>query len=288
MAVNKITLPRIAGASSGSAWKRARPVVVSDGNAPSDDEGGSRCATIAIYSVKGGVGKTTLAANLAWCSAQASGHRTLLWDLDAAGGSGFLYGLEPKGARLAEEVISRDRPAARIIQKTTNPSIDVLPADESIRALDAQFLRIGKRRRLARLTEELSQDYPRIILDCPPVMNELSAQVMRAADVVIVPLPPSPLSSRAMELVVREVAGTSKRHPPILPVLSMLDLRRALHRQVREERPDWPCVPYSSLVEQGAVRRRPIGEIAPGSPAAAAFGNLWQAIERKLAERAPA
>ena len=40
-----------------------------------------RSATIAIYSVKGGVGKTTFAANLAWCSAQL-GQRTLLWDLD--------------------------------------------------------------------------------------------------------------------------------------------------------------------------------------------------------------
>jgi cellulose biosynthesis protein BcsQ len=185
-----------------------------------------RSATIAIYSVKGGVGKTTFAANLAWCSAQL-GQRTLLWDLDAAGGSGFLYGLEPRGTRLAEEVFTKDRPATKLIQPTGNPLVDVLPADESIRALDAQLMRIGKRRRLAKLAEELSADYPRIVLDCPPVLNELSAQVARAADLVIVPLPPSPLSARALELVVREIADTTKRHPPILPVLSMLDMRRA-------------------------------------------------------------
>jgi cellulose biosynthesis protein BcsQ len=243
-----------------------------------------RSATIAIYSVKGGVGKTTFAANLAWCSAQL-GQRTLLWDLDAAGGSGFLYGLEPRGTRLAEEVFTKDRPATRLIQPTGNPLVDVLPADESIRALDAQLMRIGKRRRLAKLAEELSADYPRIVLDCPPVLNELSAQVARAADLVIVPLPPSPLSARALELVVREIADTTKRHPPILPVLSMLDMRRALHRQVREAQPDWPAVPYASVVEQCAVRHQPVGEIAPASPAAKAFAMLWRAIEAKLAER---
>ncbi|QSR16341.1 chromosome partitioning protein ParA [Novosphingobium sp. KA1] len=243
-----------------------------------------RGATIAIYSVKGGVGKTTFAANLAWCSARL-GQRTLLWDLDAAGGSGFLYGLEPRGTRLAEDVFTKDRPAAKLIQPTGNPLVDVLPADESIRALDAQLMRIGKRRRLAKLAEELSADYPRIVLDCPPVLNELSAQVARAADLVIVPLPPSPLSARALELVVREIADTTKRHPPILPVLSMLDMRRTLHRQVREAQPDWPAVPYASVVEQCAVRHQPVGEIAPASPAAKAFAMLWRAIEAKLAER---
>ncbi|WP_279389711.1 ParA family protein [Novosphingobium sp. PhB165] len=240
---------------------------------------------MAIYSVKGGVGKTTFAANLAWCSAQASGHRTLLWDLDAAGGSGFLYGLEPQGSRLAEEVFTRDQPATKLIQKTADPLVDVLPADESIRALDAHLMRIGKRKRLAKLAEDLSADYARILLDCPPVLNELSAQVARAADLIIVPLPPSPLSARALELVVREIAGTTKRHPPILPVLSMLDMRRSLHRQVREAQPNWPAVPYASVVEQCAVQQRPVGAIAPGSPAAQAFAMLWRAIEAKLAER---
>lgn len=242
-------------------------------------------ATIAIYSVKGGVGKTTLAANLAWASASLSAHRTLLWDLDAAGGSGFLYGLEARDSRLAEDVFSREQSPSKLIRKTACAGVDVLPADESIRALDAQLVRIGKRKRLAKLAGELAADYDRIVLDCPPVMNELSAQVVRAADLVIVPLPPSPLSARAFDLVVREIAGNSRRHPPILPVLSMLDMRRALHRQAFEKHPGWPTIPYASVVEQCAVRREPVGKIAPQSPAARQFAMLWHAIEKKLIER---
>lgn len=279
VAGKKNKLPRIAGGSV-----RARMLSAA---AREDEDEGPRpenSATIAIYSVKGGVGKTTFAANLAWCSAQ-DGHSTLLWDLDAAGGSGFLYGLEPKGSGLAEDVFSRDRSPTRLIQRTAWDGIDVLPADESIRALDAQLVRIGKRRRLAKLTEELAGNYARIVLDCPPVMNELSAQVVRAADLVIVPLPPSPLSARAFDLVVREIAGNTRRHPPILPVLSMLDLRRALHKQARDANPNWPTVPYASAVEQCAVHRQPVGAHSPQSPAAQQFARLWNAIEAKLAER---
>ena len=63
-------------------------------------------AVIAVYSVKGGVGKTTIAANLAWCSAAISCRKTLLWDLDAAGGASFLLGVEPKKKHPAESVFS--------------------------------------------------------------------------------------------------------------------------------------------------------------------------------------
>jgi len=244
-----------------------------------------KAATIAIYSVKGGVGKTTLAVNLAWCSATVSGHRTLLWDLDAAGGAGFLLGVDPRASRNAEDVFTRERHARKIIRESPYARLDLLPADESIRALDAQLAALGKRKRLAKLAVKLAGEYQRILLDCPPVMNELSAQVVRAADAIIVPLPPSPLSARAFELVIRQIADIRKNHPPILPVLSMLDMRRKLHREAREANPDWPTIPYASVIEQCAVRQKPVGAFAPNSPAANHFARLWQAIEKKLNER---
>jgi cellulose biosynthesis protein BcsQ len=242
-------------------------------------------ASIAIYSVKGGVGKTTFAVNLAWCAAEISRRKTLLWDLDASNGSGFLLGIDPQKKRSAGSVFAAESSPQKLIQHTAWPNLDLLPADESIRTLDREFSRIGKKKRLAKLTEALGRDYDRIVFDCPPVLNEVSAQVMRAADLVIVPLPPSPLSARAFELVVEEVRGSGKTHPPILPVLSMLDLRRTLHRETREAQPKWPMVPLASAIEQCAVRRQPVGAFAPRSPAARAFAQLWTAIERKLAKR---
>ncbi|MFN3863698.1 MAG: ParA family protein [Erythrobacter sp.] len=240
-------------------------------------------ASIAVYSVKGGVGKTTLAVNLAWCSATISRRKTLLWDLDAASGAGFLLGIDPKKKRSADSAFAEGSDLLKLIQPTAFANLDLLPADESIRSLDRQLDRLGKKKRLARLVEGLAKHYDRIIFDCPPVLNEVSAQVMRAADLVIVPLPPSPLSARAFEVVVEEVRGQGKGHPPILPVLSMLDLRRSLHKQARESNPAWPVIPLASAVEQCAVERKPVGAFAPRSPAARAIAQLWTAIERKLA-----
>lgn len=240
-------------------------------------------ASIAVYSVKGGVGKTTLAVNLAWVAASLSRRKTLLWDLDAANGSGFLLGVDPHKKRNADSMFDDGGDPARLIRQTAYDRLDLLPADESIRAIDRRFDQLGKKKRLAKLTAGLAKEYDRIIFDCPPVLNALSAQIMRAADLVIVPLPPSPLSTRAFDVVVEEVRGSGKGHPPILPVLSMVDLRRTLHREARDANPRWPVIPLASAVEQCAVLRQPVGAFAPRSPAARAIAQLWTAIERKLA-----
>lgn len=242
-------------------------------------------AVIAVYSVKGGVGKTTLAANLAWCASQTSAWSTLLWDLDAAGGAAFLLGVDPPQRKAAGAVFSRDQSPTGLIVNTPYPGLDLLPADRSLWALDAQLTALGKRRRLAKLTAALGKHYPRIILDCPPVLNEISAQAMRAADVVIVPLPPSPLSARAFKIVAAEVKGAGKGHPPMLPVLSMVDRRRRLHREAIAANPDWPVIPYASALEQCAVQRAPVGAFAPASTPAQDIARLWGAIERKLTQR---
>ncbi|NCP14983.1 MAG: ParA family protein [Sphingomonadales bacterium] len=242
-------------------------------------------ASIAIYSVKGGVGKTTLAVNLAWCAASISRRKTLLWDLDAANGSGFLLGIDPKKKRSADSIFADGSDPFKLVQPTDYPGLDLLPADESIRALDRHLDQLGKKKRLAKLTSALGKEYDRIIFDCPPVLNELSAQIIRAADLIIVPLPPSPLSARAFDVVVDEVRGAGKGHPPILPVLSMLDLRRGLHKEARAANPTWPVIPLASAVEQCAVERKPVGAFAARSPAARAMAQLWTAIERKLATR---
>lgn len=242
-------------------------------------------AVIAVYSVKGGVGKTTLAANLAWCASQTSGWKTLLWDIDAAGGAAFLLGVDPSQKRTAGSVFARERAPEKAIVHTQYSGLDLLPADRSLWELDAQLAALGKKRRLAKLAQALATTYPRIILDCPPVLNQISAQAMRAADVVIVPLPPSPLSARAFALVAEEVKGAGKGHPPMLPVLSMVDRRRTLHREAMAANPDWPVIPLASTIEQCAVHRAPVGAFAPASPAARDMAQLWRAIERKLKQR---
>lgn len=244
-------------------------------------------AVIAVYSVKGGVGKTTLAVDMAWRSAVLSRHATLLWDLDPQGGAGWLLGLADSAAASAASVFRRDGKPADLVVPSCHPGLSVLQADESMRSLPATLARIGKRKRMARTAAALSADYSRIIIDCPPAINEISEQVFAAADLLIVPLPPSPLSARALPMIQAEILAHHPRHPPILPVLSMYDARRKLHRDVLSGfAAGWPVIPMSSVIEQTAARRAPVGTFAPSSEVNARFQKLWDGIEAKLAMQA--
>ncbi len=243
-------------------------------------------AVIAVYSVKGGVGKTTIAVELAWRSAMRSQCNTLLWDLDPQGGAAFLLGQNERPCPRSASVFQREGKPRQLIEGTSYPQLSLLQADESLRSLPVQLARLGQRRRLATLTTYLRSEYDQIVLDCPAGLNEVSDQVMTAADVLIVPLPPSPLSSRALETIRGELLRNHHRHPPILPVLSMYDPRRKLHRDTaRSTAAGWPVVPLASQLEMAAVKRAPIGSFASGSDADRSLDRLWSAIEAKIGDR---
>jgi chromosome partitioning protein len=239
--------------------------------------GGSFVSTIAIYSLMGGVGKTTLAVNLAWCAATLSSRRTLLWDLDAQAASTFMLA-SGKARELAQSVFLKDKDAEDLIRKTEVPRLDILGADASLRKLDVLFHELDRKKRLQKLLTGLRKSYDRVLLDCPPGLTDTSDQVMRAADLIVVPVIPSPLSERAFAEVLRHLGAKAN----VLPVHSMVDRRRKLHAAALEAHPEWPVVPMASIVEAMTTRREPVGAFAGKSAGAKAFAQLWQAIERRL------
>lgn len=240
---------------------------------------------IAVYSAKGGVGKTTLAVNLAWASAALSSRRTLLWDLDAQGAASYILGHEPGGSK-ARQSITRDADPSQLIRHTGIDRLDLLPADESLRTLDYAFHDLGKRKRLAKIASNLSRDYDRIIIDCPPGLTDTSDQILRAADLAVIPLIPAILSRRALDEI-KEHVGQKKGPKVILaPVFSMVDRRRLLHRTALESQPAWPAIPMASAYEKMSEARAPIGELfSRSSPAVEAVADLWQRIEKELAKQ---
>lgn len=240
--------------------------------------------TIAIYSLKGGVGKSTFTVNLAWASATLSARRTLLWDLDPQGGATYLLAPADEQRDAARAVFARDVDPLDLCRPTTIANLDLLAADTSLRGLERLLFELGKRKRLHKLLGGLDKAYDRVLLDCPPGLTETAEQVLHAADLLIVPVIPSPLARKSLDDLVETFVQRGGKHPPILPVLSMVDRRRKLHAAALEHYPDWPQISYASAVEQMGVRRLPLGAYAQSSAPAAQFASLWAAIERRLAK----
>ena len=152
----------------------------------------------AVTNIKGGVGKTTTAVNLAYLCA-AAGTRTLLWDLDSQGGATYVLRGEPQAHASAKKLLAGKRELPELIAPTGYPGLELLPADFSYRNFAVQLAeRRHPTERLLKMSRSLRQIYGALFLDCPAGMSLLSENVLRAADVVIVPLVPSPLSIRML------------------------------------------------------------------------------------------
>ncbi|WP_174273598.1 ParA family protein [Sphingomonas bacterium] len=238
-------------------------------------------ATLAVYSSKGGVGKTSLAVNLAWAAATLSSRRTLLWDLDAQGAASFILAPDRTNAHEASAVIERDVSPEKLIVPTGVAGLDLLPADASLRTLDLQFAELGAKKRLQRIGDVLARRYDRIVIDCPPGLGLTAEQVIRSASLILLPLIPSALSTRAADELRRHL-DSRKASPPVLAVFNLVDRRRASHRAALAAAPDQPAIPMATAVEQMADRHAPLGAYAPRSPAAVAIADLWRIVERAL------
>lgn len=237
---------------------------------------------IAIYSAKGGVGKTTLAVNLAWASATLSKRRTLLWDLDAQGGASYILGQEGAGVALRTRIIANDD-VGQLVRHTPYDRLDALPSDQSLRHLDRHFHELGKRGRLAKVASNLSADYDRLIIDCPPGLTETSEQILRASDLVVVPVIPSALSQRSLDAVTEFLQRKKAPQVVLAPVFSMVDRRRQLHLHELADHPAWPIIPMASAYERVGTDRAPIGALLPRKSAPVeAIATLWRRIEKAL------
>lgn len=232
--------------------------------------------------MKGGVGKTTIAVNLAWVAATLSGRRTLLWDLDAQAAATFILAPRRKSHDEARAVLQLDVAAEALIRPTGIPNLDLLPADSSLRALDTVFAEIDRKKRLRRLVEQLDQRYDRIILDSPPGLGFTSEQIIRGASLILAPMIPSTLSRRAFTELRQHLDRHHKGMAAVFPVFNMVDRRRVAHRAAIEADPGCPAIPMASVVEMMADKHAAVGGYASSSLAAKAFASLWTTIERRI------
>jgi len=243
-------------------------------------------STIALYSNKGGVGKTAAAVNLAYLAA-TNGERTLLCDLDAQGSSTFYFRIQPGIKRKARGLVKDAKKVMESVKETDYPLLDLLPADFSHRKLDLQFAdQKNPKTRLTKTLDPFKPAYDILLLDCPPTINLLAENIFTAADLLIVPLIPTTLSLMAHQQLLDFLSERGYRSDRVHAFFSMVDGRKRLHRELIAEAraKGWrllhTMIPYLSHIEQMGVHRAPVAAFAATSPAAAAYRQLWQETQR--------
>lgn len=243
---------------------------------------------LATYNIKGGVGKTSAAVNLAALAAR-DGLRTLLWDLDPQGSATFLFRVRAKVRGGADKLVRGRSEVAALLKGTDIEGLDLLPADFSYRNMD--LVLDGTKRptsRLGRVLAPVAEDYDLAILDCPPSISLVSESVFETADALLVPLIPSVLSVRTFEQLIDFVGSKVDTPPEIVAFFSMVDRRKRLHRDLVDQLPSlYPAIvaaaiPASADVERMGGRREPVSGFAPASVAARAYIRLWDETRERL------
>ncbi len=239
---------------------------------------------VALYSIKGGVGKTSSAVNLAFIAA-SQGYRTLVWDLDPQGASSYYFRIKPKVKGGSKDLIAGKRELDGLIKGTDFDNLDLLPADFSFRNLDL-VLDAKKKptQQLKKLLKPLAEDYDYIFLDCPPNISLLSEAVFATADILLSPIIPTTLSLRTLEQLKEFLAENDLKNVTLVPFFSMVDRRKNMHKELMESlaktHPEIlkTPIPYASDIERMGLERMPLGGFSTKSRSLQAYQTLWQEL----------
>jgi cellulose biosynthesis protein BcsQ len=243
---------------------------------------------IAVYNIKGGVGKTATAVNLAYLAAQQPG-KTLLLDMDSQASASFYFRIRPSKKFGAEKFLKGGRHIAENIKGTDYPGLDMLPAAFSYRNIDLALDEHKKSHtRLSKVLTPLQTEYDRIILDCPPNLTLVSENILFAADYILVPVIPTTLSLLSLDQLFVFLDKVGLAHDKMVLFFSMVEKRKKIHAEMMQSlreriRVLHAIIPYSADIERMGVYRQPVAAVLPASAATAAYTSLWHEIQNLLA-----
>lgn len=243
---------------------------------------------LACYNIKGGVGKTTSAVNLAYLCAQ-KGWRTALWDLDSQGAASFYFRLENNAELNEANTTNNSNQLIDHLVGTNYPGLDLVPVEFANQHLESFLIDNNKNtNHLADLLRPLADEYDYVFLDCAPGISLVTENIFNTADALLVPMIPTTLSLRTLKQLVDSINNEEQYSPRILPFFSLVDRRRLLHRTILDNPPfkgqlmmeSW--IPYASVVEKMGLRQAPLPAYARYSNAAQAYMSLWDEIGENL------
>lgn len=238
--------PPVAELRSGPVWGRRDflawaeehqiPIhVPQPGRGREASEGGKMAVTVSLVNMKGGVGKSTLAANLGWYCTYRKSKRVLLVDLDPQFNlSQYVLG-QPRyeelirdGKKTVLHVFEQLTPvavsgSARLEVDPTDVTVNVvLPWASNNRKLDLLPSQLelawtlknphGKEQLLKDYLDRVKRDYDLILIDCAPTESMLTSAAYLASEYILVPVRPEFLSTIGLPLLVLSLQEFRMRH----------------------------------------------------------------------------
>ncbi|MCO8162619.1 ParA family protein [Pseudomonas sp. 21LCFQ010] len=200
-----------------------------------------------VFNQKGGVGKSSIACNLAAVSAH-QGYRTLLIDLDAqANSTHYLTGLTgddiPMGIAEFFKQTLASGPFARKnqvdIYETPYDNLHVVTATAELAELQPKLEAKHKINKLRKLLDSLDEDYERIYIDTPPALNFYAVSALIAADKVLIPFDCDSFSRQALYGLIKELEELKEDHNEDLElegiIVNQFQPRASLPQQMLDE-----------------------------------------------------
>ena len=248
---------------------------------------------LALVNLKGGVGKTTTAVNLAAAFAR-SGLRALVVDLDPQGSASLSFGVHREEADPSlAEVLTGKTEAAEAVRATGAEGIDLIPASLRLAGLDIALARKHEPEKLLRKAlSPIRRRYDMTLFDCPPGLSILSLNGLVASNAFLVPVVPHHLDMESLagflELLEmsRERIGRMPENLGIL--LTMVDhrtlvtdelvqaIRKRYGQQVLRTE-----IPVNVRLAQAPAQGRTIFGFESWSTGAYAYGKLGGELLRR-------
>lgn len=244
--------------------------------------------TIVFANQKGGVGKTTSAANLGAYLAEL-GKKVLLIDFDPQGNLSSSVGADRDGMGIYE-LITGQAETTQVVQSTKGENLFVIPA--SIDLTGATVELVGEKNRelfLKRALEPLVADYDYLFIDCPPSLGILTLNGLTAADAVYIPLQTEYFALEGLTQLIESIKLVQKSSNPRLVLggifFTMYDSRTRLAQDVVQEVVQYfgkkvfkTIIPRNIRLSEAPSHGLPINQYDPGCSGAKSYRLLAQEV----------